>query len=476
MFSKEILQKVQKNIWEIPKSYREDMCVPARVFASERMLDDITTDRSLEQLVNVSTLPGIQEFAISMPDIHEGYGFPIGGVAALSVEDGVISPGGVGYDINCGVRLLKSKKTVKDIESSIVDLANQVQRDTPSGVGRGGELVLSQDEMDELLEGGVPWIIKKGYGLEGDEEFLEQGGRFDEADSSLITDHAKKRGRDQVGTLGAGNHFVEVQKVHEVLDDEIAQTFGLFKDQIVVMIHTGSRGLGHQVCTDYLRVMVQAMAKYDITLPDRELASVPFLSKEGQEYFKAMNAAANFGFCNRQVLTHLVRGSWKQIIDKKEDLSILYDVGHNMAKRETHDGKEVVVHRKGATRAFGPGHPEIPKQYQSVGQPVIIPGSMGTFSYVLAGTNESMKQSFGSTCHGAGRRMSRKKAKKVIDYNKLKQELDEYHVVARAGSARGLVEEAPGAYKDIDDVVNVVQETGIAKKVVKLKPLVVVKG
>lgn len=476
MFDLKNLREVESNVWQIEKSFRRDMKVPARVFASRKMLQEISADESLEQIVNVATLPGIVGEALAMPDIHEGYGFPIGGVAALDARTGVISPGGVGYDINCGVRLLKSRLNYFEISNKIEKLANQIMRDVPSGVGRGGELVFRGEEMDKVLSLGAEEIVAKGYGEDRDLVEIESQGHFHEADPRLVSDRAKARGRDQAGTLGAGNHFVEVLKVEQIFDARTARIFGLFKDQIVLLIHTGSRGLGHQVCTDYLRVMMQAMPKYGIKLPDRELACVPFASPEGQKYFQAMYAAANFGFANRQVLTHLVRESLKQAISPNENLEVLYDVAHNVAKLEEHGGRKLVVHRKGATRAFGPGSNEIPAKYREVGQPVIIPGSMGTASYVLAGTEDAMKKTFGSTCHGAGRRMSRKKAKKMMSYEELQKDLERRGVIAKTFSRGGLLEEAPQAYKDVNEVVDVVQKTGISRKVAKLKPLAVVKG
>lgn len=470
--------KITDYIWEIPQTYQKAMRVPARIYISKPMLEDILDERSVDQLINVATLPGIERYAMAMPDIHQGYGFPIGGVAAFRVEDGVISPGGVGYDINCGVRLLRSPYKLEEIKNHIVDLANQMQRDVPTGVGRGGNIKVDQKEMDEVLNTGLKWAIKKGYATEEDAEMLEEQGYYKQADASKVSDKAKKRGGDQLGTLGSGNHFLEIQEVVEIYDKEIAEIFGVFKGQVTVMIHTGSRGLGHQNCTDYVRRMDKVMEKYGIKIPDRELACAPFKSPEGQDYFHAMAACANFAWTNRQLISYHIRKSWEQVLPefKAEQLEIVYDVAHNMAKVEVHEGKEYVVHRKGATRAFGPGSEHIPEKYRNTGQPVFIPGSMGTASYVLAGTKQGMKETFGSTCHGAGRRMSRMRAKKTIDYNKLKKELDEMGIVIRAGSAREMLEEAPGAYKDVDDVIEVVHNSGIAKKVAKMRPLAVIKG
>ncbi|OGY44113.1 MAG: RNA-splicing ligase RtcB [Candidatus Buchananbacteria bacterium RIFCSPHIGHO2_01_FULL_39_8] len=470
------LKKISDYLWEIPKDFRYNMKVPARFYATQTMLPQIFKDRSLNQLVNVTALPGINKYALAMPDIHEGYGFPIGGVAAIEAETGVISPGGVGYDINCGVRLLISQLFYEEIKDKLVDLTNQIQRDVPSGVGRGGMLRLNTKELNNVLKYGARWAVQKGYGTEDDLNYLEENGEFKIAEPTLVSDQAKKRGADQIGTLGAGNHFLEIQKVTEVFDLDIAKQFGVEKNKITVMIHTGSRGLGHQVCTDYVRLLDRAAVKYNIKIPDRELACVPFKSDEGQKYFKAMAAAANFAWCNRQLIMHRVRGAWQRILGKQQ-LQPIYDVAHNIAKLEKYDDKVYVVHRKGATRCFGPGQVELSEKYQQTGQPVIIPGSMGTASYLLSGTQKAMVETFGSTCHGAGRAMSRTQALKNLDYNKLKQHLEkEQGIILRAASTKGLLEEAPEAYKNIDEVVEVVYQSGIAKKIAKLKPLAVIKG
>jgi len=481
MFSKENLIKISPVLWEIPQNYRSDMRVPARIFASEKMLEDISGDRSIEQLINVATLQGIQGYAYAMPDAHEGYGFPIGGVAATSLKNGVISPGGIGYDINCGVRLLKATVTLEQVKDKFESLAREIYHCIPSGVGRGGKLKLGTNELDKLLKNGAKWMLQKNYATQNDIACIESNGCLENADPSAVSPHAKKRGQDQVGTLGAGNHFAEVGFVDEIYDEKAAQAFGIFKDQITVLIHTGSRGLGHQVATDYLKIMMKAMTKYNIHIPDRELACVPFNSEEGRNYFNAMAAAANFAWANRQMITHLVRNAWQKELGKGGgNLSLLYDVAHNIAKIETHEiankKQQVIVHRKGATRAFPPNHPELNEQYRPIGQPVLIPGSMGTASYVLCGTEEGMKTSFGSTCHGAGRRMSRRAAKKAIHGKTLKQDLEERGILIRAGSIPGLAEEAPMAYKDVDKVVEVVHTAKIAKKVAKLRPCVVIKG
>lgn len=478
MINKEQIRKIGDYLWEIPHTYRSNMEVAARFYLSESALDSLLAESSLEQLINVACLPGIDRYALAMPDIHQGYGFPIGGVAGIRTADGVISPGGVGYDINCGVRLLTSQFTLAEIKARLPDLASEMQRDIPSGVGRGGQFALEQQEMDKVLNQGMRWCLKHGYAEQSDLAAVEEYGCFGHADAKCVSDQAKRRGADQLGTIGSGNHFVEVQQVSSIFDEELAAAFGLFAEQIVIMIHTGSRGLGHQTCSEYVRLMNQIMHKYKINLPDRELAAAPFRSSEGQDYFRAMAAAANFAWANRQMITFQIRNVWKRVLAIKhsEDLRILYDVAHNIAKLEHYQDREFIVHRKGATRAFGPKNPQIHEKFALSGQPVLIPGSMGTASYVLAGTEYAMQHTFGSCCHGAGRRLSRNKAKKILDYNKLLSSLEEYGVVVRAGSRSGLVEEAPQAYKDIDQVIETVAQSGIAKVVAKLKPVAVIKG
>ncbi len=475
------LKPIQPYLWEIPQDYRKDMRVPARVYASPEMLDQIRKDRALHQLVNVATLPGILQYAIAMPDIHEGYGFPIGGVAAVSWEEGVVSPGGIGYDINCGVRLLTSSLPLKEVEGRIAKLAEEIFRRVPAGVGRGGQVRLDRRSLDRVLERGAHWAVEQDMGLPEDLPYLESTGKIEGAQPEEVSRHAKERGSDQLGTMGSGNHFVEIQYVDKIYDLETAEAFGLFDGQVVILIHTGSRGLGHQVATDYIRLMLQNLKRWGIDLPDRELACAPIQSPEGQRYLSAMKAAANFAFANRQVITHLIRQAWKRIFGKEGGgLRILYDVAHNIAKIEEYTirGKRlrVLVHRKGATRAFPPGHPEIPGAYRGVGQPVLIPGSMGTWSYVLAGTEGSIQQTFGTTCHGAGRQLSRRQARKSITADQLKEQLRRQGILVYAHSKRGVTEEAPFAYKDVNQVVDVVHQAGIAKKVARLRPLAVVKG
>ncbi len=480
MLSKKDFKKVTDWLWEIPKSFRSDMRVPARAYVSEKMLEESFKDRSLEQLVNVATLPGIVNYSMAMPDMHEGYGFSIGGVAAMDAKEGVISPGGVGYDINCGMRLLKSDYQSKDIQPHLDKLATEIQKEVPSGLGRGRQIKLDIATLDKILEGGAKRLVEQGYGEKEDIENCEANGRLEQADPSVVSSHAKNRGRDQVGTLGSGNHFLEIQKVESIFDEKVAEAFGLFQNQVVIMIHTGSRGFGHQIATDYIRVMMGVMQKYGIQLPDRELAACPFNSPEGQRYFAAMSCGANYAWANRQMIAHSVRKAWKNILGKNASpLSVLYDVAHNLAKIEKYKfgGKEVevVVHRKGATRAFPPGHPEIPERYREVGQPVLIPGSMGTASYILVGTEES-KEAWYTTCHGAGRTMSRKAAMRAVSGQEVIKKLGEKGILIKCWSMRGIAEEAPIAYKNIDEVVEVVHQAGLAKKVVRLVPLAVIKG
>ncbi len=468
MIPKGALHQVSPVLWQIPKSYRDGMRVPARVYASEVLLDQIVSDRSLDQLVNVATLPGIVSYALAMPDVHEGYGFPVGGVAAFDASDGIISPGGIGYDINCGVRLLRSDMLLDDIRTRLDRLGAALYRDIPSGVGKGGRLKLAGKEFDEVLGGGAARVVEMTFGEPEDLASAESGGRLPNAAASLVSKDAKDRGHDQLGTMGSGNHFVEVDVVEQVYDSAEAARLKLYQDQITVLIHTGSRGLGHQVATDYIRAMMKAMKKYGIEIPDPQLACAPFDSEEGQTYFQAMSAAANFAWANRQMITWEVRKAWRDVLgDEAGKLPVVYDVAHNVAKVEecpvANASRRTVVHRKGATRAFP-------------GQPVIIPGSMGTGSYVLVGNEDSMRQTFGSTCHGAGRRMSRTQAKKRVQGSELKRRLNEQGIAVNAGSMAGLAEEAPEAYKDVDEVVDTVQQAGIATKVARLRPVAVVKG
>lgn len=481
MIDQRQLIQLNEYLWEIPRAQRSDMRVPALVYASAKLIDDLVQDRTLDQLMNVCTLPGILKSAIVMPDGHEGYGFPIGGVAALDVQDGVISPGGIGYDINCGVRLMTSTTSYRDIAHLIGDLTHEMSRMIPKGVGRGGQVHLSMEEMNQVLTYGAEWAVQNNYGFQEDLQHIESGGRLKEADPTAVSEQAKMRGHDQLGTIGAGNHFVEIDRVERIYDSNTAKAFQLFPGQVVLLIHTGSRGLGHQVATDYLRRFLKTMPAYDLHLPDRELACAPFQSPEGQKYFGAMAAAANFAWCNREIISWEVRQSWEQIVQQSGSrLRLLYDVAHNIAKVEDHDvdgaPKNVLVHRKGATRAFGPDNRELSKDFHHTGQPVLIPGSMGTGSYVLAGNEESMNRSFGSSCHGAGRRMSRTAAKKAVDAPCLKKQLLARGISVESGSHADLTEEAPLAYKDVDEVVETVHRAQLARKVARLRPLGVIKG
>jgi tRNA-splicing ligase RtcB len=461
------------------------MRVDGIIFADDSLIAEIKEDQGPEQVVNVATLPGIQRASLAMPDIHWGYGFCIGGVAATDPEEGgVISPGGVGYDINCGVRLLRSNLVWSDVKHRIRPLVDQLFRDIPTGVGQSGRFLFDKAELNRLMAEGTSYVVGLGHGTEHDVQVTEAGGCLAGADPDLVSDRAITRGLDQCGTLGSGNHFLEVQVVDRVVDKTAAQVMGLFEGQITVLIHSGSRGLGYQVCDDYLATFKHAPKRYGFELPDPQLACAPVRSPEGQAYLGAMRAAANYAWCNRQLLAHQAREVFARVLGKKWEamgMELVYDVAHNIAKFEAHaiDGgqtKEVCVHRKGATRAFPPGHAEIPEVYAAVGQPVIIPGSMGTASWVLAGQPGSMKSSFGTTCHGAGRKMSRTAAVKLAAGRKIDKELDDIGIVARARGHKGLAEEQPAAYKDVDRVVDVVDQAGISKKVARLKPVGVIKG
>ncbi|MFC1842710.1 RtcB family protein [Candidatus Dependentiae bacterium] len=481
VISRDDLIKLEDYLYEIPKSFRSDMRVPARVYANDKMLEDIVNDRSLWQLVNVATLPGIKKYSIAMPDIHQGYGFPIGGVAACAIDEGgVISPGGIGYDINCGVRLLVANANAATLQPYMQRLATEIFHAIPSGVGKGGKLKLKLEDINKVLRDGAKFMVGMGYGDASDLEYCEERGCMQVAQASLVSDRAKKRGRDQLGTLGAGNHFLEVQYVEKIYDQAAAQAFGLSEGAVTVMIHCGSRGLGHQTCTDYVREMVKNLPKWKYDLPDRELVCAPFETQEAQDYFGAMAAAANFAWANRHTIAHWTRQAWQRVLGSEAWLSTVYDVSHNLGKVEKHKvngkEKEVVMHRKGATRSFGPGTPETPAKYQKVGQPVLIPGTMGTASYVLAGTTECMETAFGTCCHGAGRRMSRSKAKKMVRGSRLREELEARGIIIRCESDPGLAEEAPLAYKDVDNVVEVVHAAKLAKKVARLRPMAVIKG
>jgi len=482
MVNKKELKRIEEYLWEIPKDYRSDMRVPARIYADDVLLEASLQDRSVEQLINTACLPGVLKYTLAMPDIHQGYGPPIGGVIAMDTKDGVISPGAVGYDINCGVRLLRSNLTAEQIKPLMDELMNGLYYGVPSGVGRSGDIRLSRRDMDNVLEQGAGWAVAKGYGSEEDLKHCEERGALALARASAISPKAKKRGGNQLGTLGAGNHFIEVGEVVEIYDEAVAQQFGLFLGQAVLWIHSGSRGLGHQVCTDYVRKLQSAVTKYGIRLPDRELVCAPVNSPEGQEYMAAMACAANYAWANRQLLMYRARVVLDEILAphfKNVNFQLIYDIAHNIAKVEEFviNGRptKLIVHRKGATRSFGPGHPVLPDDYRAVGQPVLVPGDMGTASYLLVGTVEAAEKSFSSTCHGAGRVMSRRAAKRKARGEDVQRALEEQGITVR-GPWKGLAEEAPHAYKDIDRVVNVVHKAGLARKVARMVPLGVMKG
>ena len=475
--------EVSECIWEIPKSYKRGMQVPGRIYADQDLLQKMRTDMTIEQCSNVAHLPGIYKWALTMPDGHEGYGFPIGGVAATDFDEGSLSPGGVGYDINCGARLLRTNITEEEIHPHLSRILEGLFNNIPSGLGSRGRVRLSPVDLDKVLSDGVEWAIENGYGWSEDRDHCEENGCMQEADPSMASSTAKKRGAPQLGSLGSGNHFLEIEKVDTIFSAEIAKKFGIEREnQIFVLIHTGSRGFGHQVCSDYLRVMEMATKKYGFELPDRELACAPSQSKEAQEYFAAMSCACNFAWSNRQMITHWTRETFEKVLGKSADamdMHLVYDVAHNIAKIEEHDvgtRKKVYVHRKGATRAFPPDHRAIPADYQSTGQPVLIPGSMGTASWLLAGTQKAMELSFGSTAHGAGRFMSRAMAKRKFWGKNVQQSLQQEGILVKAASPIVLAEEAPQAYKDVDRVVDVSHKLGIATKVARLVPIAVTKG
>jgi tRNA-splicing ligase RtcB (3'-phosphate/5'-hydroxy nucleic acid ligase) len=461
------------------------MKVPVTIYANDSLISKMVADRTVDQAANVATLPGIRKHVVVLPDGHEGYGFPVGGAAATDLEEGVISPGGVGYDINCGVRLIRTNLIEGDVRPRLKDLVNELFRSIPSGVGSEGAIKLTKAELDELLVEGVRWAVGHGYGTDHDVEVCEEGGNMAGADPASVSDTARKRGTSQLGSLGSGNHFLELQKVDKILDERAAKAMGINQlGQVTVLIHCGSRGFGHQICTDYLRVSESALRKYRLTLADRELACVPNNSKEGEDYRKAMYSALNFAWANRQMITHWTRKTFERVFESKRsglDMDLIYDVAHNIAKVERHkvDGNgmlNVVVHRKGATRAFAAGMEQVPSKYRSIGQPVIIPGSMGTASWILLGNQKSLDLSFGSTAHGAGRMMSRSAAKRSYTAEGVKSGLELKGIYVKALTKEGVVEETPDAYKDVDAVANVSHSLGIATKVVRLVPIGVIKG
>jgi tRNA-splicing ligase RtcB len=479
------IKKVAENLYEIPENTQQCMKVPVRVFASQKLLNKMRQDRTFEQGINVACLPGIYSHSTVLPDGHQGYGFPIGGVAATDYESGVISPGGVGYDINCGVRVLTTNLDEQDVRPKVRALIDRLFMDVPTGVGRSGKISLRGGKgVDEVLENGAAWAVEEGYGWDKDLDHIEAGGRIEFADASKVSQQAKKRGFNQVGTLGSGNHFLEIQIVDDIYDEVAAKAMGITrKGQVTVMIHSGSRGLGHQVCGDYIRTMTHAMRKYNIEVPDRELCSAPTTSEEGQAYLGAMSAAANYAWANRQTMMHWTREAFSKIMGQSPEdmeMNLVYDVAHNMGKVEEHDieGKrrKVIVHRKGATRAFPAGHPETPAEYADIGQPVLIPGTMGTASYILIGNPRGMELTFGSTAHGAGRFMSRSRAKRQFFGKDVQRDLAKEGIIVRSTKAVVIAEEAPGAYKDVDEVVKVSDSLGIATKAVRLRPIGVIKG
>jgi len=478
------LEKVDEYRFRIPKSYKSGMRTSGLIYADERLMASVKQDEAPEQVANVATLPGIVGEALAMPDIHWGYGFPIGGVAATDFDEGVLSPGGVGYDINCGVRLLRTNLLAGDIKAKQKELIDTIFQEVPSGLGSKGKVRLDVSQLDAVLVEGAKWAVEKGYGRSEDLDFLEENGHMEGADPSKVGQVAKQRGCPQLGTLGAGNHFLEIQRVEEIYDEKAAKAMGITgKDQVMVMIHTGSRGCGYQICDDSLKVMHHAYRKYNIELPDPQLACAPAKSKETEDYFKAMACGANYAWANRQLITHWVRESFSRVLGKKDDamdMGIVYDIAHNIAKLEEHEveGKrrKVFVHRKGATRSFGPDRKEVVPAYRSLGQPVLIPGNMGSESYVLLGTEKAMKETFGSACHGAGRIMSRNQAIKQYSERQVMESLRGMGIYARGASDTVMSEEAPGAYKDVANVVEVCHGSGIARKVVRLKPMGVMKG
>jgi len=478
------LEKIDDYRWRIPKTYKPGMRVPGIIYADEKLLKDIKQDKAAEQVANVAFLPGIVNASLAMPDIHWGYGFPIGGVAATDIEaGGVISPGGVGFDINCGVRMLKTNFQYEEIKDKIKDLVYALFSDVPSGLGSKGDIRVSAREEKEILVKGAKWAVEEGYGTQEDLECTEEYGAIQGADPEAVSERAYDRGKAQSGTLGSGNHFLEIQVIDQLYDRDLCDEFALNLGQITIMIHSGSRGLGYQVCDDYTRSMIHCLEKYNINVPDRQLACAPVNSPEGKAYLGAMKCAANYAWANRQCLMYLTRKVFEKVFAmswQKMGMNLIYDVAHNIAKIEKHtvDGKEkaLCIHRKGATRAFGPGHPALPERYKKTGQPVIIPGDMGRNSYLLVGTQKAMEETFGSTCHGAGRVKSRTAASRSINLDVLLKDLESKGIIVKASGRGTIVEEAPQAYKDVNEVVNVVHNVGISKRVCRMRPLGVIKG
>jgi len=478
-----ILEQKDLYIWEIPKEFRPGMRVNGRIYASEKLMKHIIKDQAPDQVANVAFLPGIVGYSLAMPDIHWGYGFPIGGVAATQVDDGVISPGGVGFDINCGVRLIRSNIKLQDIKDKMPEMIEELYRKIPSGVGSEGIIKLSSQEIKKVLSKGAQWAVEKGYGEKEDITYTEENGRMAQANPDIISNKAIQRGLSQLGTLGSGNHFLEVQVIDQIYQPEIARQMGLEEGMVTLLIHTGSRGFGHQVCTDHLSVMQKAVQRYHISLPDKQLACAPVNSPEGEKYYQAMCCAANFAWANRQCIMHWAREVFSKIFHISSEglgLKLVYDVAHNIAKIEVHhyNGKSVklCVHRKGATRAFPPQHPELPLKYKEIGQPVLIPGDMGRFSFCSVGTKKAIDETFGSTCHGAGRVMSRGEARREVKNRDIVDELRAEGILIKARSRATLAEEISAAYKDVSEVVDVMDKSGISKKVARMRPLGVIKG
>jgi tRNA-splicing ligase RtcB (3'-phosphate/5'-hydroxy nucleic acid ligase) len=478
------LNRIDEYRWEIPVEFDPGMRVPGRIYCDERLLQTVRKDQALQQVANVAHLPGIVNYSLAMPDIHWGYGFPIGGVAATDPDNkGVISPGGIGFDINCGVRLVRTNLTFEEIQPKLKTLVATLFNEVPCGVGQSGKIRISQKERAHAVTKGVRWVVGKGFGVQEDLEHVEAGGCLEGADPEAVSERAFKRGADQLGTLGSGNHFLEVQVIDRVFDEEAASRFDLHEGEVTVMIHSGSRGFGYQVCDDSLSEMRRCLQKYNIEVPDVQLACAPIHSKEGKRYFRAMRAAANFAWANRQCLMHLTRNVFGKVFRKSwqaMNMHLIYDVAHNIAKFESFNvegkNKLLCIHRKGATRAFGPGHPELPEAYRDLGQPVIIPGDMGRNSYLLLGTQRAQDETFGTTCHGAGRLMSRSQAVREARGRSIEQELARQGVVVMGRGRKGLMEEQPAAYKNVNDVVDVVHGAGLARRVVRMKPVGVIKG
>jgi len=480
----DVLTQIDECRWELPQDYKRGMRVPARIFADRKMIAQLEGDQAIEQAANVATLPGITGHSLAMPDIHWGYGFPIGGVAAMRIDDGVVSPGGVGFDINCGTRVIATSLDEAGVRPLLKDIVNQLYRDAPPGMGGHGFLKVTSAELDELMVQGARWMVERGYGEPDDIDACESNGALAGADPSAVSDRARQRGAAQLGTIGSGNHFLEVQRVDAIYDQDVARAFGVEREgQVLVFFHCGSRGFGHQICQDYLRVMEQASGKYGIELPDKQLACAPIGSPEGKAYLAAMAAGANYAWANRQAITHQIRRAIMKVLGRsKEELGmhLVYDVAHNIAKIERHRvaGREetLCVHRKGATRAFPAGHPDVPARYRQTGQPVLVPGDMGRYSFLAVGTDQAMIETFGSTCHGAGRTQSRRSAKRLLEGVDIAARMEAQGIVVRAQNRRALAEEASEAYKDVADVIDILERAGISRKVARMRPIGVIKG